>query len=186
MTETTEIIYFNGKRYNSIREMPPKVRKSYEQLERLLADTDADGIPDVFQPRSFSDLKTAVNLAMEVGKMRQVIGTDKSDATVMSVIRETNRGIYVNGKFYETPEDMPQDIFEIYDAAVNNTTDAPTDDNSDVWPDDINFNPQPHPVISEAKTPNESVDTTSRFFAVLLVALFFLGVVSVIAYLLYF
>ena len=177
MTETTEVIYFNGKRYNSIREMPPKVRKQYEQLERLLADADADGTPDIFQPRSFSDLKTAVHLAIEVGKMQQSANAKGADATRMALIRETEQGIYVNGKFYETPEDMPQDVYEIYDAAINSAAEPRISPGDDVWFDEENFNPRGHPAIPESDMPNQSVDTTSRFFTVLILALLFLGAV---------
>ena len=42
-------IYFNGKTYNDIAEMPAMERQAYEQLMSIFKDEDQDGVPDIFQ-----------------------------------------------------------------------------------------------------------------------------------------
>lgn len=43
-------IVFNGKEYSSLEEMPAEIRREYERaMATVLADTDRDGIPDIFE-----------------------------------------------------------------------------------------------------------------------------------------
>ena len=43
-------IIFNGQEYSSPEEMPAEVRRAYEQvMGSVLADSDRDGIPDIFE-----------------------------------------------------------------------------------------------------------------------------------------
>ena len=42
-------IYFNGKTYNDLAEMPATEREAYEQLTTIFKDEDQDGTPDIFQ-----------------------------------------------------------------------------------------------------------------------------------------
>jgi hypothetical protein len=182
MSETHEVIYFYGRRYNSVREMPPKIRQNYEQLERLFADANADGVPDIFQPHSFRDLKTAVSLAVELAKKRPGADVNGLGAARLAVVRENDQGIYVNGRFYETPEDMPQEVFEIYDTVVSGSTEAPAETVADIWPDTSSSSSHTSPVLSESGVPSQNVTTTFRFFAVLILAILCLCVMIVLAW----
>ena len=42
-------IVFNGQQYSSVDEMPAGVRQAYEQAMGVLADSNRDGIPDLFE-----------------------------------------------------------------------------------------------------------------------------------------
>ena len=53
---STRIIY-NGVEYASVEEMPPDVRFAYEQAMVRFADENRDGIPDVVQKGSTSEIR---------------------------------------------------------------------------------------------------------------------------------
>lgn len=42
-------IYFNGKTYNDIAEMPATERQAYEQIANMLVDKNGNGIPDFLE-----------------------------------------------------------------------------------------------------------------------------------------
>jgi hypothetical protein len=42
-------ITFDGKTYRSIDDMPPNVRRSYEDVAEMMADRDGDGVPDMLE-----------------------------------------------------------------------------------------------------------------------------------------
>jgi hypothetical protein len=42
-------IVVNGRAYTSPAEMPPEVRRAYERMMGVFADTDQDGVPDMFE-----------------------------------------------------------------------------------------------------------------------------------------
>jgi hypothetical protein len=42
-------IYFNGKTYNDLAEMPAAERQMYDQLMSALVDKDGNGMPDIFE-----------------------------------------------------------------------------------------------------------------------------------------
>ena len=52
-------ITVNGQTYSNIDEMPPDVRRQYEQAMSLLADRNNDGIPDAFEGATASKDGTA-------------------------------------------------------------------------------------------------------------------------------
>lgn len=58
----TEIV-FNGQKFSSPDDMPPEIRKAYEQvMSGVLADSDGDGIPDIVERGGgssvFADVRT--------------------------------------------------------------------------------------------------------------------------------
>jgi len=42
-------IFFNGKQYNSLDEMPADQRAAYEQVMAFMKDENNNGIPDLFE-----------------------------------------------------------------------------------------------------------------------------------------
>ena len=88
---TTRII-FNGQEYQSLDAMPPEVRQAYDQLIKQLADADHDGIPDILQ--------------------------HGADAKLLGNIQLSHTRITVNGKTYETPDEMPPAVRALYDKAM--------------------------------------------------------------------
>src|SRR5687767_3000039 len=44
-------ITVNGRTYQNVDEMPPDVRRQYEQVMSLMADRNNDGVPDIFEGR---------------------------------------------------------------------------------------------------------------------------------------
>ena len=83
----------NGITYESVNDMPPEVRRVYDQaMAKLpdLADRDGDGIPDFVQ-----------------GEGRPVHGR--------TTVRKT---LVVNGTSYADENAMPPDVRQIYDEAM--------------------------------------------------------------------
>ena len=64
----TETIYFNGKKYNDISEMPANVRKMVEKLINFSVDENTDGVPDILQSGGLSGIKETFNLMKEIGQ----------------------------------------------------------------------------------------------------------------------
>jgi hypothetical protein len=60
--EVTRKIVFNGREYASVDEMPPDVRKAYDEAMQLFADADHDGIPDIVQKHGVGIHTTRVEL----------------------------------------------------------------------------------------------------------------------------
>src|SRR5690349_16460547 len=76
-------ITINGKKYANVDEMPPDVRKQYEQaMQSMMADKDHNGVPDILEHPSSS-------ASFGVNKMQS---------------------ISVNGKHYDRLEDVPQEF----------------------------------------------------------------------------
>ena len=47
---STGRIKVNGKTYKSVDEMPPDVRRQYEQaMQTMMADRDRNGVPDILE-----------------------------------------------------------------------------------------------------------------------------------------
>jgi hypothetical protein len=79
----------NGKTYNSLDEMPPDVRATYEAMGNLFADKNQNGVPDILE------------------------GTMNAGITVIS----TPTIIY-EGKTYTNVNDLPPEARAKYDAAL--------------------------------------------------------------------
>ncbi len=84
-------IVVDGREYGSPDDMPPDVRRVYEQVMGRLGDADRDGVPDLLQP---------------------LVGS----AGVGHTIETTS--ITVNGKTYGGPDEMPEDVRRLYQAAM--------------------------------------------------------------------
>ena len=50
-SRTSTTITVNGQTYSSVDEMPPEVRRQYEQVMSLMADRNNDGVPDILEGR---------------------------------------------------------------------------------------------------------------------------------------
>ncbi len=68
-------IYFNGKVYQDISEMPPSERQAYEQLMAIFKDENQDGTPDIFQGDVIGNLLNAATTSIYVDGV-QVSGLD--------------------------------------------------------------------------------------------------------------
>jgi RNase P/RNase MRP subunit p29 len=83
--------------------MPPDVREAFERTMRFAADSDRDGVPDVFEGR---------------------------DGNVTSV---TKSRIVVNGREYGGVEEMPPDVRQAYERMRNALVDSDRDGVPDMF-----------------------------------------------------
>lgn len=83
----------NGRTYHSLDEMPPDVRRQYDQMMQLLADRDGNGIPDGIEhpERITTD---------------PLIGTVSESSIIVSSTRTFQDGQEV------VPADLPADVRE--------------------------------------------------------------------------
>jgi hypothetical protein len=86
----TAKININGQEYNSVDEMPPDVRKAWEQAMSMLADRNGNGVPDI----------------LEGGNTR--ITRSSSVPGVTTVV--TSSTVTVNGRKYDNWEEVPPDL----------------------------------------------------------------------------
>jgi hypothetical protein len=179
----SETIYFNGKKYNSVSEMPPNVRQLYARFNRFLADEDQDGVPDMIQSGGLAGIKETVNMIKDIA---QFSGTEGFEAGRMSMVRVTDNSIYINGKEYTSEAEMPHYIRQEYQRIVNTAQDGREDIFDESWRqvdrekyfdphDDEMLNRQISRQVSNADAPIETVDSTSRFIVIALAALLVLG-----------
>jgi hypothetical protein len=71
-TKSFSRITVNGQTYNSVDEMPPDVRKTYEQLmAKLKEDRDGNGIPDILEGKAAG--AAAANSVVNVVKTSKFI-----------------------------------------------------------------------------------------------------------------
>lgn len=82
-------IVFNGKTYTDPSEMSPDVRTLYDRAMAMLADADANGVPDVLER-----------------------------AGTGNVIAVHDTRLIVNGKEYADATQMPADVRRLYDMAI--------------------------------------------------------------------
>jgi hypothetical protein len=98
---STGRIKVNGKTYKSVDEMPPDVRRQYEQaMQTMMADRDRNGVPDILEHPSSSTGVASV-------------GTKQFDQ------------ISVNGKTYNRLEDVPQEFREAIQRAMTSKAATP-------------------------------------------------------------
>ena len=86
------MIEFNGKTYASVEEMPPDVRRAYEEVLKMFADKNKDGTPDFLQE-----------------------GTTTTKKEVKMVVSSS---ITVDGQTYASVEEMPPDVRQKYEEAA--------------------------------------------------------------------
>jgi hypothetical protein len=98
---STGRITVNGKTYKSVDEMPPDIRREYEQtMQKMMADRDRNGVPDILEhPSSNTGVAS--------------FGTKQLDQ------------ISVNGKTYNRLEDVPQEFREAIQRAMTSNTATP-------------------------------------------------------------
>jgi hypothetical protein len=92
-------IIFNGKTYNSIDDMPPEARQAYEKALALLADQNANGVPD-FLDGLLND---------------QVPGEGMEPLNTFSTF---NTQIVHNGQTYASVDEMPAEARRDYEQAM--------------------------------------------------------------------
>ena len=59
-------IFFNGKSYNSLEEMPPEARLAYEQIANMLVDKNGNGIPDFLEGDIVKNISSFYNAAKTI------------------------------------------------------------------------------------------------------------------------
>jgi hypothetical protein len=83
-------ILFNGQAYSSPDDMPPDVRRAYEEMLERFADKDHSGIPDIFEGRGGTSIQSAQ-------------------------VQYAKDKIVFNGKEYSSPDEMPPEVRRTYD-----------------------------------------------------------------------
>lgn len=178
-----ETIYFNGKKYDSVADMPSSVRQMYEKFNRFLVDENKDGIPDLMQSSSLSGLKDTFNMIKDVAQYSSTEGFEQNQ---LSIIRVTDTGIYVNGKGYNSVDEMPSHVRQSYQQVVSSAQDGRSEIYDEAWRevnrdeffkphDDEILNPQITRQRSHRNAPIETVDSNSRFILLIAVAMLLLG-----------
>jgi len=182
----SETIYFNGKKYNSVAEMSPNVRKMYEKVNHFFVDANRDGVPDIIQSAGLTGIKDTVNIIKDIAQMG---GSRGFEAGQISILRETDSGIYFNGKEYNSVEEMPNHIRIEYERIVNDAQDEVEDIYEESWRevdrseyfkshDDEIMNRRFSRQKSKAPASIEVVDSTSRFILITAVTFLILGCVA--------
>ena len=188
-----ETIYFNGKKYDSISEMPSSVRQQYEKFNRFFADANQDGVPDIVQGGGISGLKETFDMIKEIGQMSAGEGLTQEQLTI---IRETDTGIYVNGKGYYSVEEMPAHIRQAYEQVTRTAKEGGGNIYDEVWrevPRGEFFKPHDDEILNRriTKQPSttndimEPVESTSRFIF-LVVAVILVLIIAALVWLVFF
>ncbi len=100
-------IIVNGQEFSSVEEMPPDVRRQYEQAMSALADRDGDGIPDIMQ----SGLS---------GRS----GTEELGDGFHKVEVETRSEYVVDGNEYSSLDEMPPEVREMFGRMTHDLPDG--------------------------------------------------------------
>lgn len=179
-----ETIYFNGKKYQSLAEMPSSERQLYEKFNRFFADADQDGVPDVLQGGGISGLKEAFGMLKEIGQ----IGSSNPGLTQgqITIVRETDTGIYVNGKGFNSVAEMPSDIRQIYEQVTSSAREGGIDIFDESWREvdrENYFKPHDDEILNQVFTrrdaapanPVETVDSNARLVLIIAAALVLIG-----------
>ena len=101
-----QCIVIDGKSYNSVDEMPPDIRQKYEEAMRALNDADGNLIPDAFEN---------MNILADKDKdgMPDIFEGLAGTSVVSSAMK-----IIVDGKEYNSIEDLPPDARAKYEEAM--------------------------------------------------------------------
>jgi hypothetical protein len=179
-----ETIYFNGKKYRSLAEMPPNERQMYEKFNRFFADADQDGVPDVLQAGGLSGLKETFGMIKDIAQMGST--TQGLTQGQLTIVRETDTGIFVNGKSFNSAAEMPADIRRIYEQVTSSSREGDVDIFDESWRQtdrDDYFKPHDDEIINreftqppvEAPASVEVVDSNARLVLIIIVALALIG-----------
>jgi hypothetical protein len=182
-----ETIYFNGKKYESVTEMPPNERQMYEKFDRFFADANQDGVPDAFQANNLAGLKDVFGAIKDIAQMSST--TQGLSQEQFSVIRETDVGISINGKEFKSVAEMPPQIRQVYEKITKSAQEGSYNIFDENWREvqrDEFFQPHDDEIINRqfSKRPPtalpslETVDSNSRLALLVVVALLFIGVLA--------
>ena len=179
----SETIYFNGKKYNSVSEMPSNVRQMYQKLNRFFVDEDRDGVPDIIQSGGLAGIKETINMVKDIA---QISNTKGFEAGQTSIIRVTDTNIFINGKEYANTAEMPDHIRQEFEHTVNIAEDGTEEIFDESWRqvdraeyfqphDDEILNQQISRQAPSSETPIEMVDSTNRFILIVTLAILVMG-----------
>jgi hypothetical protein len=91
-------IFINGREYENLEATPPDARRLYEETVRGLVphlpDADGNGVPDVLEAQGPAAQRTIIE-----------------------------NKIIVNGRVYQSPEQMPADVRRLYESALGRGAD---------------------------------------------------------------
>ena len=91
------VFVFNGRTCARVEDMPPEVRRAYEETMAILPDEDKDGVPDIFEGEAV-DVEHIVT---------------QTDGTVSTKTR-----IIVDGQEYSSVSELPPEAREKYEQAM--------------------------------------------------------------------
>ena len=175
----TETIYFNGKKYNDVAEMPSSVRQLYEKLIRFSADDNQDGVPDILQSGGLAGIKETINMIKNISQMSASEGFKSGQ---ISLIRISDTGIYINGKEYSSVAEMSDYTRQEYERIVNTSQDGMEEIFDESWRQierEKYFNPHDDEIlntqISNTDPSIEMVDSTRRFIMIAAVSFLILA-----------
>ena len=108
----------------------------------------------------------------------------------ISIVRETQNGIFVNGKSFGSVHEMPSDIRKTYEEIVGSAQGAGSQIYDEDWRevnrdeffkphDDEYLNPQISRRSSPANPPIETVDSNSRFILLISVVILIFGLLAI-------
>lgn len=179
-----ETIYFNGKKYERISEMPPNEKQLYEKFNRFFTDANNDGVPDAFQASNLAGLKDVFGTIKEIAQLSST--TQGLSQDQFSIIRETDGGIFINGKEYQNVAEMPPQIRQIYEKITKSAQEGSYNIFDEKWrdvPRDDFFEPHDDEVINTQfstqtnlrQTPIETVDSNARLVLIIAAGLLIIG-----------
>jgi hypothetical protein len=165
-------IVFQGKSYENADQMPPDIRRLYDQVMGVLADNDRNGVPDILEGMP---------------------GTMDVNVQATPVTFSSTQFI-VDGKVYSNVNDLPPDARQKYEQAMAKAGHVMGDTNRNGVPDlledafaagfaptsaPVSPAPQisPSPAISEeAASPNWTLLVAGILIGILLMALLAFGI----------
>jgi hypothetical protein len=182
----SETIYINGKKYHSVAEMPKNIRNIYIKLDSLMVDENKDGVPDMIQSGGLSGIKDTVNLIKDLAQFSNVEGLEPGQ---LSIIRETDSEIFINGKTFASIDEMPANLQQEYEETVKNAKDGTEEIFEETWRQverDVFFDPHDDEILNqnfsdlipETSAPMEMIDSTNRLIVIALGALLFFGCIA--------
>jgi len=113
----TQKIFFNGRVYSSEAEMPSSVREAYNRVNKFFIDDNQDGIPDFIQQGGLSGLKGVFTFVKDLSKSVQDGQSINPDQ--YTIIRKTGTTININGRKYNSIDEMPSEIRQAYNRIVS-------------------------------------------------------------------
>jgi len=120
-----EKIYFNGRVYRSVSEIPPNEKQLYDRIESMVKDANRDGVPDILQEGGIEGIKQVFGFMKDVSQMSK--SGSPLDQNQLAIIRVTDTSITVNGKRFRSPDEMPAEVSSVYRQVVGEADPAAAD-----------------------------------------------------------